>query len=96
LVSPYAVGRDALRTRIPRFVEVHVNAPLEVCERRDTKGLYRIARAGGIPDFTGISAPYEAPLAPAVVCYTDRESVQESTRKVVAAVDRMLAQADLG
>jgi adenylylsulfate kinase len=53
------------------FVEVHVDCALEVCEERDPKGLYRKARAGQIPEFTGISAPYEAPLSPELVMHTD-------------------------
>jgi adenylylsulfate kinase-like enzyme len=54
---------------------------LEVCEARDTKGLYRRARAGEIQQFTGIDAPYEAPLNPEVVCDTNRESIEESVNK---------------
>jgi bifunctional enzyme CysN/CysC len=67
-ISPYRADRDMARQIIgpERFVEVHLGASLEVCERRDPKGLYRKARAGEIPEFTGISAPYEAPEQPAV------------------------------
>jgi adenylylsulfate kinase len=68
-------------------VEVYVNAPLEVCEQRDLKGLYRLARAGKIQAFTGIDDPYEPPLAPDVECRTDIESIEESVDKVLAAVD---------
>jgi adenylyl-sulfate kinase len=68
LVSPYRADREAARaaheTRGLRFLEVWVSTPLEECERRDTKGLYAKARAGEIPDFTGIGQPYEAPEAP--------------------------------
>jgi adenylylsulfate kinase len=85
LVSPYADARNAVRARAGRFLEVFVNAPLEVCEKRDPKGLYRMARAGKIPSFTGISDPYERPVAPEVECRTDQESVAESVRKVLAA-----------
>jgi len=65
-VSPYAADRDAVRSLHPQgaFVEVFVDTPLEVCESRDVKGLYAKARAGEIPNFTGISAPYEAPVNP--------------------------------
>ena len=64
-VSPYRADRDRIKERIgERFVEVYVNTPLEVCESRDPKGLYRRARAGEIVGFTGIDAPYEAPLEP--------------------------------
>lgn len=65
-VSPYIADRDAVRAVHPEgsFVEVFVDTPLEVCEARDVKGLYAKARAGEIPEFTGISAPYEAPVTP--------------------------------
>jgi len=62
---------------------VYVNAPLEVCERRDPKGLYRKARAGEIPHFTGVSAPYEPPESPEVVLHTDRLTVAESVTQIV-------------
>ena len=63
-ISPYRADRDLVRRIMPagRFIEVYVNAPLEVCEQRDPKGLYAKARANEIKEFTGISAPYEAPL----------------------------------
>jgi adenylyl-sulfate kinase len=59
-ISPYRSDRDLVRQMIPtgKFVEVHVNAPIEVCEQRDPKGLYARARAGEIKEFTGVSAPY--------------------------------------
>ncbi len=65
-ISPYQADRDQVRALHPegRFVEVFVDTPLEVCERRDVKGLYEKARAGEIPEFSGISAPYEAPVDP--------------------------------
>lgn len=68
LISPFRASRDAARARVEqaglRFVEVHVDTPIEVCERRDPKGLYAKARAGEIAEFTGISSPYEPPEAP--------------------------------
>lgn len=68
-VSPYRADRDAVRSSLAPgdFIEVFVDAPLEVCEARDPKGLYRQARAGQIKDFTGINAPYEPPTAPELV-----------------------------
>jgi len=68
-VSPYRADRDAVRASLPAgdFLEVFVDAPLEVCEARDPKGLYKQARAGQLKDFTGIDAPYEAPLQPELV-----------------------------
>ncbi len=82
-ISPYRAVRDELRRRIGNFVEVYVNAPLDVCERRDQKGLYRKARAGLLPGFTGVDDPYEPPLSPEVECRTDRENLAESVEKVL-------------
>jgi adenylylsulfate kinase len=83
-ISPYRDIRDEVRERIDDFVEVYVDAPLEVCEGRDVKGLYKRARAGEIKQFTGIDDPYEAPLNPEVHCHTDVETVEESVAKVIA------------
>ncbi len=85
-ISPYREARAVVRREIGRFLEVFVNAPLEVCEQRDHKGLYKLARAGGLPGFTGIDDPYEQPLNPEVECRTDRESVVESVEKILAAL----------
>ena len=84
-ISPYIVDRDRNREiQEPRdFIEVFVECPLEVCETRDPKGLYAKARAGLVKEFTGISAPYEAPVNPEVVLHTDRETEEESARRVV-------------
>jgi len=86
-ISPYREIRDECRARIGDFIEVWVNAPLEVCEQRDNKGLYRKARAGEIKGFTGIDDPYEPPLAAEVECCTDVESVEESAAKVLRALE---------
>jgi adenylylsulfate kinase len=83
-ISPYRAIRDEVRGKIGDFVEIFVNAPLEVCEDRDVKGLYKKARAGEIPAFTGVSDPYEAPLNPEVECRTDLETLEESMAKVKA------------
>ncbi|MGD0015744.1 MAG: adenylyl-sulfate kinase [Bryobacteraceae bacterium] len=85
-ISPYREIRDECRGRIGDFIEVWVNAPLEVCEQRDNKGLYRKARAGEIKGFTGIDDPYEPPLGAEVECRTDLESVEESVAKVLRAL----------
>jgi adenylylsulfate kinase len=90
-ISPYRAARDQLRLDIGAFAEVYVNAPLEVCEQRDVKGLYRKARAGQISRFTGIDDPYEAPLAPEVECRTDRESLAESAEKVLGYIEAWLS-----
>jgi adenylylsulfate kinase len=82
-ISPYRAVRDEVRRDTARFVEVFVDAPIEVCESRDVKGLYKKARSGEIKEFTGISDPYEAPLHPEVVCATDRESVAQCAAKIL-------------
>lgn len=84
-VSPYRADRDAVRERLDegRFIEVFVDTPLEVCEQRDPKGLYQKARAGEIPDFTGISAPYEPPLHPEIHLRTAGRTVADCAAEVV-------------
>lgn len=94
VISPYRAVRDEVRASCalggePRFVEVHVKVPLDVCEARDVKGLYRKARAGEIRGFTGIDDPYEEPLRPEVVCETDRETVAESAAKILARCESL-------
>jgi adenylylsulfate kinase len=83
-ISPYRAVREEMRREIGRFVEVYVRASLATCIRRDTKGLYRRALAGEIPQFTGVSDPYEEPLAPELVLDTEREPVAESAARVLA------------
>ncbi|KAA3650808.1 MAG: adenylyl-sulfate kinase [Bacteroidetes bacterium] len=65
------------------FIEVFINTPLSVCETRDVKGLYKKARAGEIKDFTGISAPFEAPISPEISVKTENKSVEESTEEII-------------
>ncbi|MFZ9738405.1 MAG: adenylyl-sulfate kinase [Prochlorotrichaceae cyanobacterium] len=86
-ISPYRSIRQEVRETIGDFVEVFVNAPLNVCEDRDVKGLYARARAGEIKNFTGIDDPYEAPLNPEVECRTDLESLEESVGKIVTYLE---------
>lgn len=89
-ISPYRAIRDEIRAKIPNFIEVYVQAPLEVLVERDVKGLYKKALAGEIANFTGISDPYEPPLNPEVVCYSDgRETPEESAAKVLAKLEEM-------
>lgn len=76
-ISPYRATRQEVRQQIGNFIEVFVDAPLEVCEQRDVKGLYRKARAGLIRHFTGIDDPYEPPEYPEVVCKTAEQSISE-------------------
>jgi adenylylsulfate kinase len=89
-ISPYREIRDEIRANIGRFVEVYVEAPLEVLADRDVKGLYRKAMAGEIKGFTGVDDPYEAPLNPEVVCHTDgSETPDESAAKVLAKLEEL-------
>lgn len=84
-ISPYRKGRDRARNlnQPGEFIEVYVKAPLDVCEERDPKGLYKKARSGAIPEFTGISAPYEEPLNPEIVVDTAELSVEESVEHIL-------------
>ncbi len=87
-ISPYRADRQRAREIATEggllFVEIHIAAPLAVCETRDVKGLYEKARAGEIADFTGISAPYEAPENAEITLPTDRQTVAESVAEVLA------------
>lgn len=83
-ISPTRAIRDMARNIIGAedFVEIYINAPLEVCEQRDVKGLYAKARRGEIKGFTGIDSPYEAPEAPALEIRTDALSLEQSTHRI--------------
>jgi adenylylsulfate kinase len=89
-VSPYRRDRDAVRAALTPgdFVEIYVKAPLEVCEGRDPKGLYKKARAGEIKNFTGIDDPYEEPLAPELVVDSATRSPEVLAAEVVAWLER--------
>ena len=89
LISPYRSSRERARAEIGRFVEIYVNTPLEVCERRDVKGLYRRARAGEIREMTGIDDPYEPPEHPEIVVDAVRLSPAESADYVLAELERL-------
>ncbi len=84
-VSPYRRDRSLVRGLVGRdeFVEVYVKCPLEVCEERDPKGLYKKARSGEIKNFTGVSDPYEEPVNPEVVVETHRMGLDECVDKIV-------------
>jgi len=83
-ISPYRADRDnARKIAGGDFVEVYVKCDIDVCEARDTKGLYKKARAGEVKEFTGISAPYEEPLHPELVLDTAKETLAESAAKVI-------------
>lgn len=85
-ISPYRADRDEIRNRMDQgeFIEVFVDAKIETCESRDPKGLYKKARAGEVKEFTGIDAPYEAPLSPEVRVDTDRQNVKESVQTIMS------------
>jgi adenylyl-sulfate kinase len=82
-ISPYRSVRDEVRARIDNFVEIYVATSLEECEARDVKGLYAKARSGDIPQFTGLSDPYEPPVDPEIRVETAGRTPQESARDVV-------------
>jgi len=84
-ISPYRKDREFVRSVVKDgdFIEVYVKCPLEVCEQRDPKGLYKRARAGEIKNFTGIDDPYEEPENPEIVVETDKMSVEECVDKIV-------------
>jgi len=82
-VSPYREQREKIRKKIKNFIEVFVNASLEVCEKRDKKGLYKKARLGEIKNFTGVSAPYEPPVNPELELRTDKESISQSVNRII-------------
>lgn len=86
-ISPYREDREMVRKLAGEdFVEIFVDCPLEVCEQRDTKGLYKKARAGEIADFTGISAPFEIPENPDITVRTAEEDADTSARKILNMV----------
>lgn len=88
-ISPYRSVRDELRMDIGDFLEVFVKCSVDVCAERDVKGLYKKAMAGEIKNFTGVSDPYEEPINPEVICDTEAETVEQSTEKVLAKMERL-------
>lgn len=86
-ISPYQSDRDKVRALCgDRFIEVFVHCPVSVCEERDPKGLYQKAREGKIPEFTGISAPYEAPETPELTLDTSKRNLEECVGDVIACL----------
>jgi adenylylsulfate kinase len=96
-ISPYREARDKVRAEVDSFVEIHVAAPVSTCAERDVKGLYAKALSGEIKHFTGISDPYEPPLAPEIVLHTEAETVDESVEQVLAWLEanRLTVPSDL-
>lgn len=88
-VSPYRSTRDEIRRNVTNFVEVYVECPIDVAERRDRDGWYARARRGEVAEFTGVNAPYEAPESPEVHIRSDRESVDEATSRVLGTLEQL-------
>jgi adenylyl-sulfate kinase len=88
-ISPYRAIRDENREAIEKYVEVYVKAPIDVLVERDIKGMYKKAIAGEIQNFTGISDPYEEPESPEILIESDKETVEESTDKIVRTLELM-------
>ncbi|HKO05349.1 MAG TPA: adenylyl-sulfate kinase [Candidatus Acidoferrales bacterium] len=90
-ISPYRAVRDEVRAghESGRFIEVFVNAPLEVCIERDVKGMYKKALAGEIKQFTGVDDPYEAPLAPELAIETSAEAALESAARILGKLEQL-------
>jgi adenylyl-sulfate kinase len=88
-ISPYRSTREQVRARVPNFVEVYVECPVEVLIERDVKGLYKKALAGDVPHFTGISDPYEPPLAAEVTVNSSAETPQQSLEKIWATLEKL-------
>lgn len=88
-ISPYRAIRDEVREKVGNFLEVFVKCPIEVCMNRDVKGLYKKALSGEVSNFTGVSDPYEEPLKPEIILETDKETPDESVRKIITALEML-------
>ena len=88
-ISPYRASRDELRKRIPNFIEIHMSCPVEILIKRDVKGLYKKALAGEIKQFTGISDPYESPVAPEVTIDSSSETIESSVTKILRRLEEL-------
>lgn len=89
-ISPYRQDRDSVRALLPKgaFLEVYINTTVEVCEKRDPKGLYQKARKQQIKDFTGISAPYEKPEHPEIIVDTEKHSPEDCVQLIVGYLEK--------
>lgn len=83
-ISPFREDRELVRYmfKADEFIEIYVNCPIQICETRDPKGLYKKARMGEIPDFTGITSPYEPPLSPEIIIETNRMTIEDSVEEI--------------
>lgn len=82
-IAPYATMRETIRQEVTNYIEVYLSAPLEICETRDVKDMYRLAREGKIAHFTGISDPYEVPEHPDIIVPTHLQTVEESCAQIL-------------
>lgn len=84
-ISPYRADRERVRGMVAQgdFIEIYCDTPLEICESRDVKGIYKKARAGQIPEFTGISSPYEAPVTPELTVHTGTAELDDCVQQVI-------------
>ncbi len=87
-ISPYREARDDNRAQIGHFIEVYVECSIEALTRRDVKGLYKKALAGELPNFTGVSDPYEPPLKPEITVHSERQSVDESVNAILVDLEQ--------
>ena len=87
-ISPYQEARDKIRKEVKNYVEIFVDCPLEVCQARDVKGMYKKAQAGEIQHFTGVSDPYEVPTVPDLVLKTSEESQTESLTRILNFLEK--------
>ncbi len=88
-ISPYREIRDESRREIENFVEVYVKCPVDVCMKRDVKGMYKKAIRGEIKEFTGVSDPYEEPLQPEILIESDKEPLEESVIRVLSGIEKL-------
>lgn len=89
-VSPYKEDREKIRSTVNNYIEVFIDTPLEICEERDTKGMYAKARAGIIKDFTGIDDPYEKPLNSEIKIHTKERNTSQNCKKIIDRLAKML------
>lgn len=87
-ISPYRLAREQVKKQIGQFIEVYLDVPLEVCEQRDVKGLYRRARAGQLANFTGLSDPYEVPENPDIRLKTQQSTLKNSVHEIIQYIDK--------
>lgn len=88
-ISPYREAREWARREIGNFVEIYVKCPLEVCQERDVKGLYKLVNEGKLKGFTGVDDPYEEPENPELIVETDKETVEESVKRIFSKLEAL-------